>query len=51
MGREFFILGEAQFISLKPTVEAEAAVDPYMEPTSLTGENALLFLVCMQLYK
>lgn len=50
-GKEFFISGEPQIISLKPTVEAESAVDPHMDPTNSTGANALPFLVFMQLYK
>lgn len=50
-GRNFFILGEPQFISLKATVEAEPVVDLHMDPTNLTGEKTLLFLILMQLYK
>lgn len=32
--KEFFISGEPQIISLKPTAEAESAVDPRMDPTN-----------------
>lgn len=49
--KEFFISGEPQIISLKPTAEAESAVDPRMDPTNWTSANALSLLVFMQLYK